>query len=772
MNGPTRSRSFDRRFPLRAGAPDPFATTLTDELDQFVDAEPVTWARRRPDRSRPPVDDVADIGPSINGVPSTHSDPEGLSTTFGNEHAAWDGNAPYVERAPADPAHEEPSVRRSDPPIPHWEEEPVDAVETVDAAPAFSSEPAMPAPSARHDAFAKRLHDELSRSPQTEATDDPPRQTREPSDGQAAPARAPRQRTTVLKDRPRTNADKLRLSRANHKPAAASRNAGAPPPVPTDPLEEELDNAIGAILTGRPLPEPSAQPKHVVAQQRDVTAPVDVEAVTGDEADHQVTAPSALAPEIEGQATSPVLPPRTAKAIGGGTLRKVPVFNYERREEPEDDVNARIVPDPDDPLGTVFLPDHTAGVGQADADPFDEATDVAYDDDLFDTDIPDASLPPSLRRTRTRRRPSRRSATIAAGVVGLGIFIVLGVIGLNVFGGGNGEADEPRIIRADAADVKVRPETTPAPPPAEIDERADVTEDGTLVMPDDVTLTPSLGGLGDLSEDGPRQVRTVVLRPDGTRVPTGGDTADARSTPPQEQEQEQDSGSIASEPTRSVAGEDVGPDAKDAARLSAVTAPQREAPSIASVSDAAVQAPSDAVSATQPAPINAPPGVSFGSNEQDGDGTGETVREEGEDAVTPEALVSEDVVVRDIPIPAPRPTPPQRVTRAGGPLAFAEPGAGRVSSAGQSAAASAASAPWGVQVASRRDRADAERSFRALQQRYPSLLSGQSPMIIAADVPGRGRFFRVRIGTSSRQEAARLCDDLKRAGADCFIGRN
>ena len=81
-------------------------------------------------------------------------------------------------------------------------------------------------------------------------------------------------------------------------------------------------------------------------------------------------------------------------------------------------------------------------------------------------------------------------------------------------------------------------------------------------------------------------------------------------------------------------------------------------------------------------------------------------------------------------------------------------------------------APWSVQVSSQRSRADAQTAFRGLQERYGSILGNVTPLIVAADVPGRGRFYRVRVPAASQREAATLCQRLKSAGADCFVGRN
>ncbi|MEM9224063.1 MAG: SPOR domain-containing protein, partial [Pseudomonadota bacterium] len=122
-------------------------------------------------------------------------------------------------------------------------------------------------------------------------------------------------------------------------------------------------------------------------------------------------------------------------------------------------------------------------------------------------------------------------------------------------------------------------------------------------------------------------------------------------------------------------------------------------------------------------------------------------------------------------IPRRRPNPPPR--RA---ASTTNPSATRSVAAAQPAAAAptatAAPSGWGVQVSSQRSEADARKSYADLQARYPSLLSGVSPMIYPANVPGKGRFYRVRLAANSRGDAAALCQRLKSAGADCFIGRN
>jgi len=120
-------------------------------------------------------------------------------------------------------------------------------------------------------------------------------------------------------------------------------------------------------------------------------------------------------------------------------------------------------------------------------------------------------------------------------------------------------------------------------------------------------------------------------------------------------------------------------------------------------------------------------------------------------------------------LPPRRPEPPARTASA-----FADPAGAPDTPAERAVRRSAAadSAPWGVQVASRRSYDEAEASYRALASRYPSLLGSRKPMIFRADLGDRGTFYRVRVAADSRGEAAALCQRLKAVGADCFIGRN
>jgi len=75
-----------------------------------------------------------------------------------------------------------------------------------------------------------------------------------------------------------------------------------------------------------------------------------------------------------------------------------------------------------------------------------------------------------------------------------------------------------------------------------------------------------------------------------------------------------------------------------------------------------------------------------------------------------------------------------------------------------------------VQVSSQRSEADAQASFRSIQSRYASVLSGHPHMIRRADLGSRGVYYRAMVGPfGTREDAVRLCVSLKQAGGDCVV---
>jgi hypothetical protein len=81
--------------------------------------------------------------------------------------------------------------------------------------------------------------------------------------------------------------------------------------------------------------------------------------------------------------------------------------------------------------------------------------------------------------------------------------------------------------------------------------------------------------------------------------------------------------------------------------------------------------------------------------------------------------------------------------------------------------------PWGVVIASHRDRAGAERHVVRLGYRHAAVLRGEAFAYARVRRPGMQRpMFFAQVGRQSRAEAEALCDRLRRSGGDCMVLRN
>jgi hypothetical protein len=78
-----------------------------------------------------------------------------------------------------------------------------------------------------------------------------------------------------------------------------------------------------------------------------------------------------------------------------------------------------------------------------------------------------------------------------------------------------------------------------------------------------------------------------------------------------------------------------------------------------------------------------------------------------------------------------------------------------------------------VQVASQKNEADAQASYKALQGKYPGVLGSRSPVIKRADLGDKGVYYRAMVGPfGSPDEASQFCGSLKSAGGQCVVQRN
>lgn len=75
---------------------------------------------------------------------------------------------------------------------------------------------------------------------------------------------------------------------------------------------------------------------------------------------------------------------------------------------------------------------------------------------------------------------------------------------------------------------------------------------------------------------------------------------------------------------------------------------------------------------------------------------------------------------------------------------------------------------WSVQLMSSTNKATVQSAWPTLQKKHSALLSGLSHTIVEANIPGKGTYYRLRVGKfASREQAANLCTKLKQRKQDC-----
>jgi cell division septation protein DedD len=78
---------------------------------------------------------------------------------------------------------------------------------------------------------------------------------------------------------------------------------------------------------------------------------------------------------------------------------------------------------------------------------------------------------------------------------------------------------------------------------------------------------------------------------------------------------------------------------------------------------------------------------------------------------------------------------------------------------------------WVIQISSQRSPEDAQAAYNNLRNRFPNLLEDRHVAIVKADLPGKGIFYRVRVGSQSKEDATDFCQRLQSAGGACFVTR-
>ena len=361
-------------------------------------------------------------------------------------------------------------------------------------------------------------------------------------------------------------------------------------------------------------------------------------------------------------------------------------------------------------------------------------------EDEFDEPV---IAPQPVERPRSGR--GMMIAAIVGGVAILGAFGAFALMGSDV-----GDDGGPVLVKADSDPVKIVPEDpggrqVPNQDRAvygEVDGNGETapTQDtlvstseepidlngGSASLPSGITETAkvedrlmpeavSSDGMSAAGDDGqallpPRRVRTVIVKPDGSFVPTPTATATAQPEPaPQTAE-------------------------------AAVTQPEATRPAATDTQVSATQGAQqdDAEALQQMASVSEPETTAAPEPAQTAS------RNIPTPAVIPERPTNQPVQVASQPAPAPAPAIQTQPAVPGG---------------------------YMVQISSQPSAALAQQSATDLSRRFGNLLGGRAISIQQAEIEGRGTFHRVRVAASGRDDAVALCESLKRAGGSCFVTR-
>lgn len=343
------------------------------------------------------------------------------------------------------------------------------------------------------------------------------------------------------------------------------------------------------------------------------------------------------------------------------------------------------------------------------------------------------------------RRPKRNGFKMAALALGIALFAGFGAVGYGYFTNSETNTD-PILVKADTGAIKVKPEDS----------------GGKLIANQDKAAYAELSGEKEQSN----QARLVS----GTEVANGATRqinaiepkAEERLSPSAEENNSSVPAAIAPRRVRTFTvkpdGTIIIPDPVTAEEP-AVLALQAE--------NTPLEVPTDTaeIAAIEPgAPLFNP--VVPETNEVaaiEVDASSENVN------IGPEAIDGAIAATGNIAIPeqSPLPKPAKLTTK----LALIEAVAKPEPDNNAGVQLVNTSSPWAVQISSQRSREAADASFKNLQKKFPSLLSGQSVDIRQAQITGKGTFFRVRVQAGSKQAATSFCTRFKSSGGSCFVTR-
>ena len=76
-----------------------------------------------------------------------------------------------------------------------------------------------------------------------------------------------------------------------------------------------------------------------------------------------------------------------------------------------------------------------------------------------------------------------------------------------------------------------------------------------------------------------------------------------------------------------------------------------------------------------------------------------------------------------------------------------------------------------IQIASLPSQAEAQKSYQNMSAKFGSVIGGRGVDIKAAEIAGKGTFYRVRIPAGDKNEAVALCEKFRSAGGSCLVAR-
>ncbi|MBN9548061.1 MAG: SPOR domain-containing protein [Alphaproteobacteria bacterium] len=412
--------------------------------------------------------------------------------------------------------------------------------------------------------------------------------------------------------------------------------------------------------------------------------------------------------------------------------------------------------------------------------PVSQAEDFATDELDYDPELEEAMAIPGLAE-REAAQPRRRGMMIAALV---GAVVVLGGLGALAFSfGGKGGSEAPVIVKADNSPIKVKPENPGGTVVPNQDNKVydAVAKGGGAAKPAEPVqqkLVNTTEQPVDLASKEPPQSRVVDLSPNDSDASAGADNADnsGAALPGVAQAAAPES---AQPPAPAPKSEDriaqvLQQDADNGASNDVVAVAPRKVKtmmvkpdgSLVPREDPAPAAPKVAAAEpSDPAPQHVAPasdGQQTGTVASDTDQADAATAKPVKPAKKTEAKAQSSDTPATVPVAPARPSD-QPVDIVG------EVKPDQVASIDPASAAGGGS--WSMQIASQPTVESAQSTYKDLQRRYGSVLSGRTANIVKAEVAGKGTFYRVRVPAQSRNDAIALCTSYKAAGGNCFVSR-